>query len=620
MRYQIQGGTISHGGNVLLDTIEFEIRGKERIAIVGANGCGKSTLLRVIAGDSELDRDDHMECGIIKTDKTITIGYLKQEIAKEDFMIDEWLRAGFGSDDPYSKERFFFESEYDRIFTGFGLKKEDKQRNIKSFSGGEQVKIGLIHLLLEKPDLLILDEPTNHLDYESIQWLESYLKNYPNAVLFVSHDRYFIDEVATAVYEIEQKKMVRYGGNYSYYKEQKRKQNEQNERAMLRYLEEEAKLKELMAKFRGKQGKIAMLKGKEKQLARMKPTSSPYYHQRKMFLKRLIPDILGAKQVLTLQELSFGYDAPFTNPLSLHVKRGQKIGIIGENGAGKTTLLEVLSGNIPPLKGMYLQGADVYAGYYKQIDSFEYKEQSLFEDMHASFPNLSIKEQRELLAAFLFQGEDLNKPLSVLSGGEQSRVRLAKLLYQCPNLLLMDEPTNHLDLLGKEALEEMLKAYQGTLLFVTHDRYLLKEVADSLLVFEGGKVHYYPYGYSHYLNTKKELGTETLSHLEKLDLMQKEQERIAKELQDVPKPERHRLKEISEEEGYIAWKERMMEEEIDQLLEQILSLESVSYENLADYFDEEACAKRACQKDELEKQITALCIALYELTQESEML
>lgn len=613
MLYQIHGGTVSICGTVLFDKIDFEIRGRERVAIVGENGCGKTTLLRVIAGELELDRDDHMGRGVITTASPVTIGYLKQNVFQDmEVTVDEELKAACPDPEEFTKERFFYEAEYDRIFTGFGFAKADKKKRLGEFSGGEQIKIALIRLLLEKPDILVLDEPTNHLDMQTVEWLEDYLKEYEKAVIVVSHDRYFLDEVATVIYEAEQKKLVRYAGNYTSYRKEKETCLEQRQKAYDRYVEEEARLTALIERFKGKSGKAAMARAKKKQLERLKPAEKPNLTEKKMFLRTLTPEIPGGKQVLTVSKLKFGYESPLADEFSIKIHRGQKIGIIGENGAGKSTLLKTLAERIPPISGHIDLGFQVEMGYFDQQTAAAQKDLSVIDSFKQDYPMLTEKEARNVLAAFLFTGKEVNKRLSVLSGGEKVRLALAKLCYRCPNLLLLDEPTNHLDIWGKEAVEEMLLAYGGTLLFVSHDRYFLSRVADSLLIFEQDGVHYYPFGYRHYRERCERWGSTVLSHLEKMDRMQREQERLSEELKAVPKPERHRLREIPEEEAFDEWRLRLIEEEMDQLTDRLLELEerlvAVEYRYAA-YFGKEA--ERLCVEEEKEiltAELTGLCI------------
>lgn len=613
MLYQIHGGTVSVCGTVLLDKIEFELRGRERVAVVGENGCGKTTLLRVIAGELELDRDNHMGQGVITASRAVTVGYLKQNAFEDmDVTVDEELKAACPDPEEFTKERFFYEAEYDRIFTGFGFAKEDKKKRLREFSGGEQIKIALIRLLLEKPDILVLDEPTNHLDAYTVEWLEDYLKEYEKSVIVVSHDRYFLDEVATVIYEVEQKKLFRYAGNYTAYRKEKEKRLEQQQKAYDRYIEEAERLNALIERFKGKSGKAAMARAKKKQLERLRPEEKPHWTEKRTFLKNLTPEVAGGKQALASKELKFGYGEPLAGELSVKIHRGQKIGIIGENGVGKSALLKTLAKKMPPLSGCADIGFQVEMGYFDQRTAAEQEDLAVLDSFMKDYPMLTEKDARNILAAFLFTGKDVKKKLSVLSGGEKVRLALAKLFYRCPNLLLLDEPTNHLDIRGKEAVEEMLLAYGGTLLFVSHDRYFLSRVADALLILEKDGVHYYPFGYRHYRERCERFGSTVLSHLEKMDRMQKEQDRIAEELKAVPKPERHRLREIPEEEAFYEWRLRLAEEEMEGItdrliqLEELLETEEYRYAVYLEKEPERLELER--EKETLLEELTKLCI------------
>mgnify|MGYP001318855726 FL=1 len=337
MLYQINDGTVSLGGNVILDHIDFEIRGTEKIAVTGANGAGKTTLLQVLSGELELDGDDKRMGPGITMSRRLTVGMLKQGVfTGDDRTVEEELLAACPCKDTFERERFEYEQEYDRLFTGFGLKREDKKRLLSSFSGGEKTKIALIRLLLEKPDILILDEPTNHLDIETTEWLEQYLKQYEKAVVMVSHDRFFLDRTAEVVYELEDGHLTRYPGNYTHYKEEKRKNLQIQKKAYEKQQEEIRHLEELIEKFKHKPTKASFARSRKKILERMPKVPKPSDHEEHIFTGELMPAMLGSKWVFESEHLKIGYDRPIME-ITMRIKRGQKIGILGKNGVGKTT-------------------------------------------------------------------------------------------------------------------------------------------------------------------------------------------------------------------------------------------------------------------------------------------
>lgn len=553
MLYQIKDGTVSAGGQTILSHVDFYIKEKEKIAVVGKNGAGKTTLLRLLAGELTPDRDDsrgsygrsndmvtgaatagsdldgtakrtqrakkkkpsgNPETGITMS-RNITIDMLRQaDKSNQDLTIEQILLESCPDKDTFSKERFDYEMEYDRLFTGFGFEKEEKSRTLGSFSGGEQTKISLIKLLLKKPDLLLLDEPTNHLDMKTVEWLEDYLINYPKAVVMVSHDRAFLDAVATGVYELENGSLHRYAGNYTQYRQQKLKNLQIQRKAYERQQAEIAHNNELIDKFKHKPKKAAFARSRKTMLARMKLIEKPVEDEAHIFTGNIEPQFPGGKWVYEAKELKIGYDGRALLELSLRIRRGQKIAVIGDNGIGKSTFLKTVR------------------------DHF-----------HELFPALVEKELRKTLGMYLFGGANASKRISSLSGGEKSRLVLAELLTGRPNLMILDEPTNHMDIPAKETLESAFKAYTGTMLFVSHDRYFIKQVADAILVFENDKVMYYPFGYDHYISRLKASKDGNLPAL-----MQAKDAAMVEALAAVPKRERHETRQLSTEEAYLEWK------------------------------------------------------------------
>lgn len=565
MLYQILNGTVSVGGNTILDHIDFEIREKEKIAIVGANGTGKTTLLRLISGELELDRDDKRNTPGVKTSRNVTVGMLRQSnTADASKTIEEILLEGCPERDSFSKERFAYEMEYDRLFTGFGFEKSDKKKLFREFSGGEQTKIGLIRLLLEKPDILLLDEPTNHLDIETVEWLEDYMKIYPNAVVFVSHDRFFLDQVVTAVYELDRKKLRRYAGNYTQYRQQKAKDIKQQTKAYERQQAELKRLNELIEKFKHKPSKASFARSRKSIIERMELIEKPEAEAGSFFTGAIEPEVLGPKWVYEAEHLKIGYNGRVIKELSLKLRRGQKIGIIGANGTGKTTFLKTVAGELPAVDGKGNLGNNVLLAYYDQQTASIQSEDTVLKHFHDLYPAMTEKEVRNTLGMYLFSGQDAAKKVSNLSGGEKARLMLAELITGRPNLMVLDEPTNHMDIKAKETLESVFKAYTGTMLFVSHDRYFISQLADAILVFEADRVMYYPFGYEHYLNHCRRDDGEDISAL-----MEAENQALVAGLRAVPKPERHRLKEINTEEAYIDWRLRLAAEPVEAAREEV---------------------------------------------------
>ena len=502
MLYQIRNATVSLGGKTILNRISFEIRGIERIALVGENGAGKTTLLRMIAGELVPDRDDKVP-GVITSARKLSVGMLRQitdpgELA---MTVDALLTAAAPARED-EREFYAYQAEYDRIFTGFGLAKEDKKRLLSAFSGGEQTKISLIRLLLEKPDILLLDEPTNHLDMRTSEWLEEYLKGYGKAVVMVSHDRFFLDRTAETVYELSGGTLEKYAGNYSVYRAEKKRRERAGRKAWERQQEEKEHLEELIERFKHKPRKAAFARTRRRILERMEETARPAVKDTAPVIEPIIPENPGSRHVLDAEHAKLGFTVPLYE-LSLRITRGQKLAVIGENGAGKSTLLSAAAGRIPLLDGSMRLGKQISAGYFDQHTAALPPEPvSVLEYFCRHYPALTEKEARGILAKYLFGGRDASKPLQGLSGGERVRLALAVLLQARPNFLILDEPDNHCDIRTKEVLEEALKAYKGTILFVSHDRYFIQEVADSILLIENGQVFFYPFGYAHYLEQK----------------------------------------------------------------------------------------------------------------------
>ena len=565
MKYQIKDGTVTLGGETILSHIDFEIQGNQKIAVVGRNGAGKTTLLRLIAGELSLDRDDRRQGPGITASRQLTVEMLGQQaLAGEERTVEELVMLNCPAKGPFDRERFEYEREYDTLFTGLGFQKEDKKRSVAAFSGGQKTKIALIQLLLKKPDLLLLDEPTNHLDMETASWLEGYLRQYPGAVVMVSHDRFFMDRTADIVYELEQGKLTRYPGNYTNYREQKRKNYEIQMKSYLRQQEEIERQEELIKRFKNKPSKAAFARSRKKILERMLPVEKPREDMAHIFTGTITPLIPGSKWVFEAEHLKIGYDKHSLLELSLRIRKGQKIGILGVNGSGKTTFLKTVAGFLPAVAGECALGNNITIGYFDQYSAAIQSEKTVVEHFSDLFPSLTDKEVRTILGAYLFKGKDGAKRVDDLSGGEKARLVLAELLQSRPNFLILDEPTNHMDIQAKETLESAFQAYEGTILFVSHDRYFIRQVAKSVLIFENNAAFYYPFGYEHYLERKeKEAFGEPLAARIKA-----EEQALIEGLKAVPRAERHRLREIPEEEAYDQWRLRLAAEAIENAAEQ----------------------------------------------------
>lgn len=567
MLYQITDGTVSAGGHVILSHVDFEIKGNEKIALVGRNGAGKTTLLKLIAGELSLDRDDRRQRAGVTCSRQLAVGMLKQQaFSDREQTVEEILLAACPFQDTFARERFEYEQEYDRMFTRFGFTRADKRKKIGDFSGGEQTKIALIRLLLEKPDILLLDEPTNHLDIATIQWLEQYLKRYEHAVVLVSHDRFFLDQVAETVVEVSDGKLTRYAGNYSQYREEKQKRIERQRKAWERQQEEADRLNGVIERFRHKPTKASFARAKKKQLERMERVEKPVEDDVHLFTGNIEPLIPGSKWVFEAEHLKIGYDRALLE-ITLRIRRGQKIGILGPNGTGKSTFLKTVAGLLQPfqekdksVERRCVLGNNITIGYFDQHSAEIQSEKSVAEHFHDLFPSMTEKEVRNILGMYLFPGKLASRRVSDLSGGEKARLVLAELLQSRPNFLVLDEPTNHMDVQAKETLESAFQAYTGTILFVSHDRYFIRQVAQSVLIFENEGPMYYPFGYEHYLEKKQkadEYGEELSAQVKAEDAA------LLAGMRAVPKAERHRLKEFSAEEAYADWKLRLVQEKLE---------------------------------------------------------
>ena len=538
MNYKIQNAAISFGDNTLLEEINFEVNTTDKIAIVGRNGCGKTTFLKALIDNDMFEEGIGQSKFQIVRQNNLSIGYLKQiQFKDETISMEEEIRSVYKDiieleeklaniqkqmeettqekqaqtlAAEYSKtlERFealdgyTYKKEYETAILKFGFTKEDMQKQIKDFSGGQKTKIALIRLILSKPDLLILDEPTNHLDVTTIEWLEKYLSRYKNALIIVSHDRMFLDKIVNKVYEIEYAAFTLYTGNYSSYEIQKKERYEKQLKDYEYQQAEIKRLRQIADRFRYKPTKAKMALSKLKQIERMDIIDRPNRYDTRSFTKNFKLNEKSGKLVLKTEELKFGYKEPL-GVTSFELFRGDTLGIIGANGKGKSTLLKTLMEKIPKLGGHFSFGFNVDKEYFDQELSFKDENATVIEDFENEFKNMTTTDIRSALASFMFYADDVEKQIKDLSGGQKVRLELCKIIRKGPNTLLLDEPTNHMDIIGKETLERLLQAYEGTTIVVSHDRYFINKIANCLLVFEEDKVRFFRGTYNEYLEERE---------------------------------------------------------------------------------------------------------------------
>ena len=526
MKLQVSNLYKSYGAHDILQGASLQVKGNEKIGLVGRNGCGKTTLLNIIAKNEDFDRGEMIipnatKIGSISQtlfdDKTMTVLEALEEVfipLKElEKQVNEQaeLLALDHSEKALEKydrllNRFEtmggydYEHELRSVFYHFGFEESDLSKRINEFSSGQQTRIALARLLLEKPDVLLLDEPTNHLDLDSIEWLEGYIARYPSAVIIVSHDRMFLDHVCDEIIEIEFGRTTRYPGNYTHYVHAKEDWLEKNHEAYIRQQEEIKRLEDVIEKFRYKGTKAAFAQSKIKYLDRMERIEDVKTDTSK--LKASFSSARkGGNQVLEVDHLCFGYDHPLSC-VSFEMHRQNRIGIVGPNGIGKSTLLKTLTGQLQPLSGSFHFGHQIDIGYFDQETAAMRSNKTVLDTLWDDNPDSTQTQIRSTLAAFLFTQDEVFKEVNDLSGGEKVCLSLARLMMAHDNLLILDEPTNHLDIPAKEALEKALKDYDGTLLFVSHDRMFLSKMADQVLEI-GDDSQLFDFTYDQYAERKK---------------------------------------------------------------------------------------------------------------------
>lgn len=526
------------GTEQILSEVSFHIEDQEKAAIVGINGAGKSTLLKIIVGELTADT------GEVVLSKGKTLGYLAQhqdldssktiyeelkEVKRPIIEMEQQIRSlelsmqhASGEDleqllSSYSRLNHTFElengyawkSELTGVLKGLGFTEEEFSKEVSTLSGGQKTRVSLGKLLLSKPDVILLDEPTNHLDMESISWLENYLLNYSGAVVIVAHDRYFLNRVVTKIVELEQGHCSVYQGNYSAYSEKKAMIRAAQMKAYLNQQQEIRHQEEVIAKLKSfnREKSIKRAESREKMLSKIQVLEKPAEVNDEMHIS-LEPNIVSGNDVLTIRDLakSFGSQKLFSQ-VDIDIKRGERVAVIGSNGTGKTTLLKMINAMVPSDSGTITLGSKVHIGYYDQEHHVLHMEKTVFEEVSDAYPNLTNTQVRNILAAFLFTGDDVFKRISDLSGGERGRVSLAKLMLSEANFLILDEPTNHLDITSKEILEDALRHYTGTVLYVSHDRYFINQTATRILELTGQTFLNYIGNYDYYLE-KRELMTQ----------------------------------------------------------------------------------------------------------------
>lgn len=538
MRIEIINGSVEYDGNTVLSEINFSVSDKEKIALVGRNGSGKTSILKCISGEVPLVSGTGDEKFSFSISGAPKIGYLQQVSLNDELTLRQEILSAYKdvvelenklqnlldkmSENPsdenvgaYSRamERFeniggyLYKKEYLTAVSKFGFSAEDLDKKLSCFSGGQRTKIALMKLLLEKPDVLLLDEPTNHLDIAAVEWLEGYLKNYKNSVVIVSHDRMFLDRIVGVVYEIEYGVTTRYKGNYTAFLTQKQQAYDKALKDAKWKSAEIDRLRKIVERFRYKATKAAMAQSKLKEIERLGTVETPRRFDTSTFASSFQPEYESVRDALFVKDLVFGYDKPL-GEISLAVERGQKIGVIGSNGTGKSTLLKTITGLIPPLSGDVRFGVKTRVGYFDQTIAATKSELSVLEDFRAEFPELNDGEIRKTLGGFLLSGDDVFKCVKDLSGGEKVRLALSKIFRRRPNFLILDEPTNHMDIIGKETLEKLLMDFSGTVIVVSHDRYLINRVAKSLIVFENGGVRYFDGTFDEYEESVKDIAEE----------------------------------------------------------------------------------------------------------------
>ena len=628
------------GEKIILKDASFHIEEREKAAIVGINGAGKSTLLKIIMG--ELAADDGQV--IITKGKTIgclaqhqemeSNGTIFQELVtvKQDVLdlearirsLELSMKHAEGAElqelmDNYARLNHDFEqkngyawkSEITGVLKGLGFSEEDFEKHVNTLSGGQKTRVSLGKLLLSRPDIIMLDEPTNHLDMDSIAWLETFLMNYQGAVIIVSHDRYFLNRVVTKIVEIDQGNVTTFMGNYSDYSMKKAQVRQAQINAYLNQQREIKHQQEVIAKLKSfnREKSIRRAESREKMLDKIEVLEKPTEVNTEIHI-HLTPRVISGNDVLKVEGLEKGFDGhTLFSDLNFEIKRGERVAIIGNNGTGKTTILKILNGLLAPDGGSFTLGSKVHIGYYDQEHHVLHMEKTLFEEISDTYPNMSNTEIRNVLAAFLFTGDDVYKRIQDLSGGERGRVSLAKLMLSEANFIILDEPTNHLDITSKEILENALNQYEGTVLYVSHDRYFINQTATRILELTGNTLVNYIGNYDYYLEKKEELTAiyvpgENASSAVSSDKTETESKLDWQQQKELQAKERKRKNALKKTEDQIA-----ALEERDAEIDTLLASPEVAT-------DEGKCIKLSKEKAQISEELAALYETWEELAED----
>lgn len=616
-------------GKLVLDNVSLTVDETDKIGIVGNNGCGKSTLLKIIMGSLEPDRTNEKD-GVISFAAKTSVGYLEQMggLDSQNTVMEEMEkvfdpihkaiermreieleieRGDNSSADEYQQlsswveanEGYNTEVKIRTILNGMGFSGDQLDRTVSGFSGGEKTRLCIAKLLLEEPNLLILDEPTNHLDFKTIMWLEEYLRTYRGAVMIVSHDRYFLDRLCTSICEIEHGRLQRYKGNYSAFIRQREENDIRREREYDQQQKEIAKLEDYVARNLVRASTTKMAQSRRRQLEKMERIEKPFHdekHAKINFTYAVEPplDVLKVKNA----DISVGEGAgrkTLVDDISFEVRRGEKIGIIGDNGIGKSTLLKIIQGLIPH-EGTVRWNTNVKISYFEQESTNLNRELTVMEELHSRYPSLSDLEVRSLLAQVRFVGENVFKEIGVISGGERAKLCFAIMMQEHGNVLILDEPTNHLDLSSKEAIETALEEYTGTVIFVSHDRYLLSRIADRLIELTNGTYREYNCGFEKYLDILR------AEQAEEKKIADAQKFAKAAEAAKDKQAKTYRSKQQRSADAARKNEMRRLEKEIDEFQKQIDALtEEIGREEV--YSDYELMSAKCAEIDELKRKI-----------------
>ncbi len=617
----------SFGDTAVINDISFHIEDRQKAALIGVNGAGKTTILKMIVGEIEPDS------GSVSIAKGTTVGYLAQhqDVTGDETIYSELMDVKSGLVqmeeklrtmeremkncegealktllEQYNRTMTEFEnqngyavkSEVNGVLKGLGFTEEEFDSPLSTLSGGQKTRVALGKLLLMKPDLLLLDEPTNHLDLASTSWLENYLLNYDRAMLIVSHDRYFLNKVVSKVIELERGKVTSFEGNYSDYAQKKAQQRESEWRAYVNAQREVNHQEEVITKLKSfnREKSVRRAESREKMLLRMEDPQKPFEENEQMHL-HFVPQVLSGKDVLTVTGLKKSYPGnPLFDDLDFKIRRGEKVALIGDNGTGKSTILKILTGIETADAGIANMGSQVAVGYYDQEQKMLHLDKTVFDEVSDRYPLMTVTQIRNVLASFLFTGDEVFKQVKDLSGGERGRLSLAILMISEANFLILDEPTNHLDITSKEILEEALQKYEGTVLFVSHDRYFINQTAQRILELKDHRLYAYPGNYDYYLEkTALPCGAD----------FQKEKRESSKEGPSPAKQDWERNKREQAEKRKISNELKRVEEKITDLEEHLKELEEEMTKEEV-YLDAEKCARLGRESDDEKRELDRL--------------